>query len=74
MQKNEVNRQACFRTNLSSRDNIVKEVKEVGPVLADLISKWESDPHAKPCSVQEKKAMKVLQKLHLVAKDVSLPY
>ncbi|KAJ7130143.1 hypothetical protein C8R44DRAFT_613545, partial [Mycena epipterygia] len=70
LQKKEVIREVCFRTPAATQQNIAKEVKEVGPALTELMQKWEKNPHARPSSTAEKKALKVLNKLKLVAKDL----
>ncbi|KAJ7119793.1 hypothetical protein C8R44DRAFT_544496, partial [Mycena epipterygia] len=70
MQKKEVIREVCFRTPAATQQTIAKEVQDVGPALNDLMQKWEKNPHAKPSSAAEKKALKVLNKLKLVAKNL----
>ncbi|KAJ7909562.1 hypothetical protein B0H13DRAFT_1616465, partial [Mycena leptocephala] len=37
--------------------------------LTDLIRKWELNPNAKPCNKIEKKTIRTLNKLQLLAKD-----
>ncbi|KAJ7603334.1 hypothetical protein DFH06DRAFT_1022336, partial [Mycena polygramma] len=70
MQKKEVNRHIAFRTSASSQATVAAEIKEVAPALTELIQKWEAEPNAKPSTKQEKRAMRVLKKLKLIAKDL----
>ncbi|KAJ7652653.1 hypothetical protein DFH06DRAFT_1270251 [Mycena polygramma] len=66
----EVNRHIAFRTSASSQATVAAEIKEVAPALTELIQKWEAEPNAKPSTKQEKRAMRVLKKLKLIAKDL----
>ncbi|KAJ7656081.1 hypothetical protein DFH06DRAFT_1269542 [Mycena polygramma] len=70
IQKKEVNRHVTFRTDASAHASIVKEVEQMGPVLTDLIRKWELNPNAKASNRAEKRAMRTLNKLKLMAKDL----
>lgn len=70
IQKKEVNCQTSFRTDSLTQEAIVKDIEEVGPAFADMISKWENDPYAKPSTGKEKKALRVLNKLRLVSKEL----
>jgi len=70
MQKREVNKTASFRTSAEYQKNIVSELTDIGPVVPDLITKWEKNPEAKPTNHQEKQALNVLNRLKLVAKEL----
>jgi hypothetical protein len=41
LQKCEVNKTASFRTSIDYQKNIVSELTEIGPMIPDLIAKWE---------------------------------
>ncbi|KAJ7881843.1 hypothetical protein B0H13DRAFT_2235520 [Mycena leptocephala] len=60
----------CWNIIQKKEAQITTDVKEIAPALMDLLHKWEANPHAKPSNKQEKKAMRVLNKLKLVAKDL----
>ena len=70
LQKREVSKTASFRTNLEYQQTIVTELNEIGPTIPDLIAKWQKNPNAQPSNRKEKKAMKVLDRLKLVAKHL----
>lgn len=70
IQKKEVNKQVCFKTRVSTQQLLAKSLKEIAPQLTDLSRKWEVDPHAKPSTVPEKQAMRLLNQLKMTAKDV----
>lgn len=70
MQKREVNKTACFRTSAQNQASIVAELTQIGPTIPDLIQKWEKDPMAKPSNREEKRALKLLNKIKLVAKEL----
>ena len=70
LQKREVNRNTSFRVSQSVQSDIVKELTEIGPSLSSLIEKWTANPNAKPSNSQEKRAIKVLARLRLIAKDL----
>ncbi|KAJ7648174.1 hypothetical protein DFH06DRAFT_997279, partial [Mycena polygramma] len=70
IQKKEVNKHVQFRTDASHHASIVQEIDDMSPVLSDLIRKWELNPNAKPSTRQEKKAMRTLNKLKLIGKDL----
>jgi hypothetical protein len=53
IQKQEVNNHARFRAD-ASHSSIVENVQEMGPLLTDLIGKWELNPKAKPSNAAEK--------------------
>ncbi|KAJ7142798.1 hypothetical protein C8R44DRAFT_827591 [Mycena epipterygia] len=68
--KAEVNRHVTFRTNAHSQSAIVSDIQEMGPLLTDLMKKWELNPNAKPSNKAEKKAIRTLGRLKLLAKDL----
>ncbi|KAJ7840459.1 hypothetical protein B0H13DRAFT_1649665, partial [Mycena leptocephala] len=68
IQKADVNRQVNFRTSARTQDQIVSEIQDLAPVITDLIRKWELN--AKPSNKAEKKAMRTLGKLKVLAKDL----
>ncbi|KAJ7927861.1 hypothetical protein B0H13DRAFT_1571311, partial [Mycena leptocephala] len=70
IQKKEINKHVTFRTDASSHASIVHEIEQMSPILADLMRKWELNPNAKPSTRAEKKAMRTLNKLKLMAKDL----
>lgn len=70
LQKREVNKTACFRTNAQNQESIVAELTEIGPTIPLLIEKWEKDPNAKPSNKKEKRALRLLNKVKLIAKDL----
>ena len=70
LQKREINKTASFRTNLEYQQTIVTELNEIGSTIPDLISKWEKDPTAKPSNRKEKQAIRILDRLKLVAKHL----
>ncbi|KAJ7084456.1 hypothetical protein B0H15DRAFT_923742 [Mycena belliarum] len=70
IQKKEVNKHVAFRTDASSHATIVKDIADMGPALPDLMAKWELNPNAKPSNKAEKRAMRTLNKLKLMAKDL----
>ncbi|KAJ7070424.1 hypothetical protein B0H15DRAFT_793473, partial [Mycena belliarum] len=70
IQKKEVNKHVTFRTDAKAHATIVKEINEMGSVLPDLMAKWELNPNAKPSNKAEKSAMRTLNKLKLLAKDL----
>ncbi|KAJ7021407.1 hypothetical protein C8F04DRAFT_972934, partial [Mycena alexandri] len=70
IQKKEVNKHVAFRTDASSQASIVHDIEEMTPILTDLMQKWELNPNAKPSNKAEKKAIRTLDKLKLMAKDL----
>ncbi|KAJ7216138.1 hypothetical protein C8J57DRAFT_1538105 [Mycena rebaudengoi] len=48
IQKKEVNKHVHFRTNAKDHATVVKELEDMGPILTDLVKKWELNPNAKP--------------------------
>ena len=70
LQKREVNKTASFRTKVDYQKTIVTELNEIGPVIPELIAKWEKNPKAKASNKQEKRAIRLLDRLKLVAKDL----
>jgi hypothetical protein len=48
----------------------VKELKEVGPTLNDLITKWQDQKTVHASNRKEHRALKVLAKIRLVAKNL----
>jgi hypothetical protein len=70
IQKREVNKTASFCTNVKYQQTIVSELNDIGPTIPDLISKWEKNPMAKASNQREKKAMQLLDRLKLVAKEL----
>ncbi|KAJ7881691.1 hypothetical protein B0H13DRAFT_2235550 [Mycena leptocephala] len=70
IQKKEVNRHVAFRTNASSQASIVSDIELMQPVLTDLMRKWDLNPNAKPSTTAEKRAVRTLNRLKLIAKDL----
>ncbi|KAJ7340542.1 hypothetical protein DFH08DRAFT_704161, partial [Mycena albidolilacea] len=70
IQKTEVNRQISFRTPAKQQAGIVADIQEMAPVITELIRKWEFNPNAKPSNKYEKKAMRTLSKLKVLARDL----
>ncbi|KAJ7868205.1 hypothetical protein B0H14DRAFT_2346661 [Mycena olivaceomarginata] len=70
IQKTEVNRQISFRTPARQQAGIVADIQEMAPVITELIRKWEFNPTAKPSNKNEKKAMRTLSKLKVLARDL----
>ncbi|KAJ6601227.1 hypothetical protein DFH09DRAFT_901102, partial [Mycena vulgaris] len=70
MQKKEVNQHISFRTDARTHSDVVKDIYEMAPHLSELLEKWETDKNAKPSTKQEKKAMKTLNRLKIIAKDL----
>ncbi|KAJ7090623.1 hypothetical protein C8R44DRAFT_648096, partial [Mycena epipterygia] len=70
MQKAEVNKHVTFRTSVSTQSNVVSEIEKMGPLLTDLMKKWELNPEAKASNKAEKKALRTLGRLKLLAKDL----
>jgi hypothetical protein len=70
IQKAEVNRQVNFRTPAKQQAGIVADIHEMAPVITELIRKWEFNPNAKPSNKHEKKAMRTLSKLKVLARDL----
>ncbi|KAJ6574244.1 hypothetical protein B0H19DRAFT_1063230 [Mycena capillaripes] len=70
IQKKEVNRQVTFRTDASTQDSIVSDIERMAPVLTNLMKKWELNPNAKPSNAAEKRTLRTLNKLKLMAKDL----
>jgi hypothetical protein len=70
IQKTEVNRQISFRTPARQQAGIVADIREMAPVITELIRKWEFNPNAKPSNKYEKKAMCTLSKLKVLARDL----
>ncbi|KAJ7699721.1 hypothetical protein B0H16DRAFT_1212468, partial [Mycena metata] len=70
IQKKEVNRHVTFRTNASCHASIVQEIEQMGPHLTDMMKKWELNPNAAPSNKEEKRALRTLNKLKLMAKDL----
>ena len=69
-QKKEVNKHVTFRTNAASHAETVAAIQEISPHLTDLIKKWELNPRAKASTKAEKKVLRTLAKLRLIAKDL----
>jgi hypothetical protein len=72
IQKKEINKHVTFRTDASSHASIVQEIEHMSSILADLMHKWELNPNTKPSTRAEKKAMRTLNKLKLMAKDLKV--
>ncbi|KAJ7234987.1 hypothetical protein C8J57DRAFT_1531266 [Mycena rebaudengoi] len=70
IQKKEVNRNIAFRTDAKSQADTLKDVLEIAPLLTDMMAKWEGNEHARPTTAGERKALKTLNKLKLVARDL----
>ncbi|KAK7027673.1 PIF1-like helicase-domain-containing protein [Favolaschia claudopus] len=70
IQKAEVNKHVAFRTNASLQSSIVRDVEQMAPLLSDLMKKWDIDPNAKPSNNDEKKAIRTLNRLKVMAKDL----
>jgi hypothetical protein len=70
LQKQTVSRNSSFRTKASTQAGIVKELKEVGPTLNDLITKWQDQKTVHASNHKERRALKVLAKIRLVAKNL----
>jgi hypothetical protein len=70
IKKRAVNRQATFRANVNVHSNISKELREVALHLTSMVSKWRENPHAVASTKQEKKAIRTLNNLNLVAKEL----
>ncbi|KAJ7127827.1 hypothetical protein C8R44DRAFT_830311 [Mycena epipterygia] len=50
--------------------SVVAEIQEMGPLLTEMMKKWELNPNAKASTTAEKKAMRTLGRLKLLAKDL----
>ncbi|KAJ7914190.1 hypothetical protein B0H13DRAFT_2325516 [Mycena leptocephala] len=70
IQKADVNRQVNFRTSPSMQASAVSDIQDMSLIITDLMKKWELNPNAKPSNKAEKKAMRTLGKLKLLAKDL----
>ncbi|KAJ7902453.1 hypothetical protein B0H13DRAFT_1621378, partial [Mycena leptocephala] len=70
IQKKEVNRHVAFRTDSTAQASIVGDIEQMAPILTDLMRKWELNPNAKPSNNSEKRAVRTLNKLKLMAKDL----
>lgn len=70
MQKRDVKNNASFRTTPRMQQDLSNELRDIAPTLTELITKWESKPNHKPSNRQEKKAIHVLNKLRLVAREL----
>ena len=49
---------------------VVKEMHQSAPYLTDMIKMWDANPHTRPSTKQEKKAVQMLDRLKLVVKEV----
>lgn len=65
-----VNKDACFRMKADTQAALMRDLTGVAPSLTDMIQKWDHDPEAKPTTAMEKRALKLLDRLKYVAKDV----
>jgi hypothetical protein len=70
IQKREVNTHASFRTALSQQAHLAQELTAVADDLPDYITKWTNDKYAKPSGTREKRVMRLLDRLKLVARDI----
>ncbi|KAF8193071.1 hypothetical protein K438DRAFT_1450659, partial [Mycena galopus ATCC 62051] len=70
IQKAEVNKQVNFRTSQRTQNDVVADVQALAPVITDLIRKWELNPNAKASNKAEKKAMRTLNRLKVLARDL----
>lgn len=70
MQKRDVNIHASFRAGLSQQAHLAEELAAVAPDLPAYISKWTNDKYAKASGRQEKRLMRLLNRLKLVAHDI----
>ena len=70
IQKHGVNRQVTFCVEASNQSKIAQDLQDAAPDLADMVAKWESNTHAKPSTTREGKAVRMLNKLKLVAKEI----
>ncbi|KAG1842474.1 hypothetical protein C8R48DRAFT_737764 [Suillus tomentosus] len=49
------------------------DLQAVAPVLSDLAEKWTQTSYLKPLNSEEKRALKVLRRLHALIKKISTP-
>ena len=56
--------------NAATQNEIVKELNEIGPTLNGLILKLQNEKSVKPSNRQEKRALRVLARVRLVAKNL----
>ncbi|KAF8143076.1 hypothetical protein K438DRAFT_1911130 [Mycena galopus ATCC 62051] len=70
IQKAEINKPINFCTPQKTQSEVVADIQEMAPVITDLIRKWELNPNAKPSNRAEKKAMRTLGRLKVLAKDL----
>jgi hypothetical protein len=70
MQKRDVNIHASFRVGISQQAYLAEELNAVAPDLPAYINKWTNDKYAKPSGRQEKRMMRLLNRLKLVARDI----
>ncbi|KAH7908086.1 hypothetical protein BJ138DRAFT_983955, partial [Hygrophoropsis aurantiaca] len=70
IQRQQLNQDISFRVKSSQRYSIGRELYECGPVLTDLIRKWQTDVHAGANNAREKRALFILNQLKYAAKHV----
>jgi hypothetical protein len=70
IQKQAVQRQATFWADVEVHSNISTELREVAPDLTNMVAKWQANPHATASNKQEKKAVRTMNKLKLIVKEV----
>jgi hypothetical protein len=59
-----------FCTNTKDHADVVQQIEQMAPILTDLIKKWEINPNARPSNKAEKDAVRTLNKMKLLAKDL----
>lgn len=70
MQKWQITKSCSFSVPKSTKESIAADLTNLAPALKDLADKWEKNPHAAPTSDDEKRAVQLLSKLRMFARDV----
>ncbi|KAG1906054.1 uncharacterized protein F5891DRAFT_1126016 [Suillus fuscotomentosus] len=73
IQKKEVSTNINFRIRASLQHTLAEELRDVGPSLMSLVENllmWTCSVNAKPSMTQEKKAAKLLRRLHASARSL----
>lgn len=70
IQRASVSQSVCFRISRKSQKTLTQDLRYIGPVLGELVTKWDRNPNAVPVSDIEKKAVAVMNRIKLVAVDL----
>ncbi|KAA1478402.1 hypothetical protein DENSPDRAFT_921632, partial [Dentipellis sp. KUC8613] len=70
IQKQEATETIRFAVKKESYETLCADLDELGDTISDMSDKWSDDVHRKPVTSAEKKAIRVLEKLKVIAHNL----